>query len=198
MRRRGGKDSETEIELENYPPARTGRISWVSISRCHGRGIRQRGNPLNAQPNSLEQSSQTSLTWRLSASTCCRLKGDRAAENSKVFSVTFFPFSNCSSTVTKLKQHENLLTSNLYIPGGVRIPHHTVMEALTPHYILFSSSAAVCCHFRCSKKVSLFPCLSPPHCAQFLRVPRVGISMRVHNVLVLWQADTSSFVCITS
>lgn len=40
--------------------------------------------------------------------------------------------------VPKLRQHENFLTSNFCIPGLVRIPNRTVMEALTPHCVLFS------------------------------------------------------------
>lgn len=41
--------------------------------------------------------------------------------------------------VPKLRQHENFLTSNLCIPGLVRIPNHMVMEALIPHCVLFFS-----------------------------------------------------------
>lgn len=50
-----------------------------------------------------------------------------------------------SSMVPKLRQHENFLTSNLCIPGLVRIPNHTVMEALTPHFVFCPTVAWLKC-----------------------------------------------------
>lgn len=42
-------------ERDNYLPTRTVRISWVSVSLCHGGIIRQWDNLQGAQPDTVEQ-----------------------------------------------------------------------------------------------------------------------------------------------
>lgn len=68
-----------------------------------------------------------------------------------------------SSMVPKLRQHENFLTSNFCIPGLARIPNPDGNGGFYTELCFFSKSSLtrVCCHFRCLKKVNLFPCLSP-------------------------------------
>lgn len=70
-----------------------------------------------------------------------------------------------SSMVPKLRQLEKFLTSNLCIPGLLRIPNYMVIEALMPYCVCFHadfSSAVVCCHFRCSKKSTIILLPAPP------------------------------------
>lgn len=86
----------------------------------------------------------------------------------------------------------------------VRIPNHTVIEALTPHcYFVFTPTLT---QLKCAaisgapRKYTYSLASSPPLCAWVSGVRHVGISMCVHNVprLVSLQPDTSSFICITS
>lgn len=71
-----------------------------------------------------------------------------------------------------LRQNENFLTSNLCIPGLVRIPNRTVMKALKPHCVLFShwlslrmKRAAIS---GAQRKYTYSSASSPPLCSEFL------------------------------